>query len=197
MSERARRLGFTLIEVLVALAILGVIAVLAYRATAAMTDGETRLAAETERWRGLDAFFARLEADTRQAVPRNVRFGTRVEPAWNAQPDAAGNATLAFTRAGPERVADPGMAGQRIGYRVRDGRLEIVYLPQLDNVANAQPAFYALVGEVARFEVGYRTNDGAWSARWPVFGESEIPRALQVHLTLASGERIERWIVLR
>ncbi len=197
MSRRGSSHGFTLIEVLVALAILGVIAVLAYRATAAMTDGETRLAAETDRWRGLDAFFARLEADARQAVPRPVRFGTRVEPAWNAEPDAAGNATFAFTRAGPEIIADPGLAGQRIGYRVHQGALEIVYLPQLDNVANARTTSYALVPGVARFGVGYRKSDGAWSARWPVFGEADIPRALQVELTLASGERIERWIVLR
>lgn len=197
MTRRAARAGFTLVEVLVALAILGVIATLAYRATAALADGEARLAAETARWRALDALFARLEADARQAVPRPVRSGGRIDPPWIAEPDAFGNTALAFSRAGPEVGVDPGLAGQRIGYRVRDGTLEIVYLPHLDNVGGAPAAAYALLPGVARFAVGNATADLRWSARWPVFGEAALPRALRVELTLASGERIERLFVLR
>ena len=49
-----RQRAFTLIEVLVALAILGVVALLAYRATAAMTDSEARLVQESDRWLPLD-----------------------------------------------------------------------------------------------------------------------------------------------
>ena len=63
-----RRAGFTLIEVLLALAIFGVIAVLAYRATAALTDGEAQLSAEAQRWRTLEALFTRFEADIRRLV---------------------------------------------------------------------------------------------------------------------------------
>jgi len=76
--------GFTLVEVLVALAILAITAALAYRGTAALVDGEVRLTAEAARWRTLDAVFARLEADLRQAQPRAVRAGAAREPAWIA-----------------------------------------------------------------------------------------------------------------
>ncbi|HEX2389997.1 MAG TPA: prepilin-type N-terminal cleavage/methylation domain-containing protein, partial [Casimicrobiaceae bacterium] len=44
------RRGFTLVEVLVAIAILALVALLAWRATAAMTDSETRLNEESMRW---------------------------------------------------------------------------------------------------------------------------------------------------
>ena len=60
---------------LIAIAIVAVIAVLGYRALAALSDAETRLAAEATRWRTLDLFFARLEGDMRQAVPRYARSG--------------------------------------------------------------------------------------------------------------------------
>jgi general secretion pathway protein J len=196
--DASREAGFTLVEVLLALAIFGVIAVLAYRATAALTEGEARLAAEARRWRTLEALFTRFEADIRQAVPRGSRVGARVEPAWLALPaDGAGNAALVFTRAGAEFADDPGLAGQRIGYRLRGHAVEIAYWPRLDNAADVQPAVYTLADGVSGFRVAYLGRAGAWRDNWPVPGEPALPRAVRVNLTLDSGEAIERWFALR
>ena len=196
MTRRHR--GFTLIEILVALAILAVVATLAYRATAAMTDSEARLAAESERWRALDAVFARLEGDLRQAIPRPSRHGGASEAAWSVIPyDSAGNTALVFTRAGSEFNIEPGMAGQRIGYRVRDGDLEIVYWPALDNIADAVPVAYPLVRGIAGFRVSALSTVGNWVPQWPMLGESDVPRAARIELALADGTAIERWMVLR
>ena len=75
--HHASAAGFTLIEILIALAILGLVAVLGYRAVSSLTDSEVRLAAESGRWRELDALFARLEADMRLALPRATNRGHR------------------------------------------------------------------------------------------------------------------------
>ena len=196
--DAPRGAGFTLVEVLLALAIFGVIAVLAYRATAALTEGEARLSAEARRWRTLEALFTRFEADIRQAVPRGSRVGSRIEPAWLALPaDGAGNAALVFTRAGAEFADDPGLAGQRIGYRLRGHAVEIAYWPRVDNAADVQPAVYTLADGVSGFRVAYLGRAGAWRESWPVPGESALPRAVRVDLTLDSGEAIERWFTLR
>src|SRR5258708_25170206 len=96
------RTGFTLLEVLIAVAIVALISVLGYRALAALSDSETRLAAEATRWRTLDLFFARLEGDLRQAMPRPARLSEAREAAWAGASDAAGNGVLVFSRAGPE-----------------------------------------------------------------------------------------------
>jgi general secretion pathway protein J len=190
--------GFTLIEVLLALAIFGIISVLAYRATAALTDGEARLSAEAQRWRNLEALFTRFEADIRQAVPRDSRAGARTEPAWLAlQADAAGNAALVFSRAGAEFADEPGIAGQRIGYRLRGHAVEIAYWPQLDNAADRQPAVYTLVDGVTAFRIAYLSRAGAWRDSWPLQGEAALPRAVRVDLKLDNGEEIERWFALR
>jgi len=190
--------GFTLIELLVAIVILAVIATLAYRATAAMTDGGTSCGGGAERWRTLDAVFARIEADVRQAVPRRVRHGVANEPAWVAQAtDAAGNSAFAFTRAGSEFALEPGVAGQRIGYRLRDGAIETLYWPQLDTVAAAEPIAYPLLRDVTRFRVQQLTANNAWSLQWPVRGEADTPRALRIEIGLPDGTSVERWVTLQ
>jgi general secretion pathway protein J len=189
--------GFTLIEVLVALAILAIVAVLAYRGTASLTRGEAELASESARWQALDRVFVRLEADMRQAIPRASRHADALEASWSAAPaDGDGNTALVFSRAGPEFALEPGVAGQRIAYRLRDGSLELVYWPQLDNV-QAAPAVYPLLADIRGFHVTQLSADNRWSERWPLRAGDEIPRAVRVELTLADGTRIERWFALR
>ena len=198
MSGGARARGFTLVEALVALVILAIVAVLAYRGTASLTAGEAQLAAESARWRTLDAVFTRLEADLRQALPRPVRHGDQREAAWSAQPDGTtGSTALVFSRAGPEFAQEPGTAGQRIGYRLRDGNLEVAYWPQLDNLRDRAPATYALVDHVAAFRVQALADDGRWAERWPTRADERLPRAVRVVLTLDDGLVLERWFALR
>lgn len=189
--------GFTLVELLIALAILGLLSVLGYRAVAALATSETRLTAEADRWRTLDHLFARLEADCRAAQPRDVRTGESTEPAWLGVVDDAGNAVLRFSRAGSEFVLEPGSAGQRIGYRLRNGVIEVMYWPGLDQPAGAAPAVYPLASGVASMRLSYLDSRGGWRDRWPAFGEPKVPRALRVGVQLGSGERVERWLALQ
>jgi general secretion pathway protein J len=189
--------GFTLIEVLLALAILALIATLGYRAVAALSDSETALATEATRWRTLDLFFARFEGDLRQAIPRPARLSDTRAPAWTGAADAAGNGALEFSRAGPEFVLDPRSAGQRLGYRYRDGAVEVLYWASYDRPRELEPTAYTLLDGVARFELAYLARGDSWVSAWPLPGENELPRAIRIRLTLASGERIERWLALR
>ena len=193
---RTRR-GFTLVEILIALAIMAVIATLGYRALATLTDSEVRLSAEATRWRTLDAALARLESDVRRALPRAARVGGTSEPGWVAAVDSYGNTELRLSRAGSEFEADPGAAGQRIGYRLREGTLEIVYWPHLDQPAAVAGKAYALVEDVREFRISFLGTGQAWWPRWPALGESAIPDGARVELTLADGSRIVRLLALR
>jgi general secretion pathway protein J len=196
-AER-RASGFTLVEALVAVAILALVATIAWRATAAMTDSEARLASESARWRRLDALITRMEADMRKAIPRSARHGGLIEPAWLAGPaDAAGNTSLVFTRAGADSIDEPGSGGQRVGYRLRDGRIELLYWPAIDNVATRDPAAYALVDGVSRFHVLQLGADARWTDHWPVSGVDGVPRGVRVDIELADGSVIERWLALQ
>lgn len=189
--------GFTLIEVLLALVIFGVIAVLAYRATATLTESEAQLASEAQRWRTLEALFTRFEADVRQAIPRPSRTGASSELPWVGATDAVGNSALTFTRAGSEFHVEPAMAGQRIGYRLRNGAIELAYWPHLDQPAALVPALYVMTEGVTAFRLEYLTDAGAWRERWPLLGEADVPRAVRVAVTLADHGVVERWFALR
>ena len=102
-------------------------------------------AAEAARWRTLDLFFARLEGDLRagDAACGALRRRTRAGVGRLGRRD--GNAALAFSRAGPEFTLEPGSAGQRIGYRFRDGAIEVLYWAGYDRPRNVEPADYPLL----------------------------------------------------
>lgn len=197
MTASRNACGFTLLELLIAIAIVALLALMGYRALAALSQSESRLSTEAGRWRTLDLFFARLEGDLREAVPRPARNGSVREPAWLAMVDAGGNATLAFSRAGPEFALDPGSAGQRLGYRLRNGTVEVLYWSSYDRPVNSEPSVYALLSGVTQFRLSYLTATGRWIDTWPLTGDSDLPRATRVALTLESGEEIERWLTLR
>jgi len=193
----AKRSGFTLLEILIAIAIVALLALMGYRALSALSESESRLSAEATKWRTLDLFFARLEADLREAVPRPARSGAAIEPAWLAAVDAPGNGALAFSRAGPDFAIDPGSVGQRLGYRLRNGSIEVLYWPGYDRPRDAEPTAYVLLSDVTQFRLSYLTATGIWVDNWPIGGDADLPRATRVIVTLASGEEIERWLALR
>lgn len=195
MSRRAGR-GFTLLETLIALAILALIATLGYRAVSALVESEAQLTAEAQRWRTLDALFARLEADVRQAMPRDVRIGAAREAAWVGDVDAEGNSVVRISRAGPEFASDPGAAGQRVGFVLEGDTLSVQYWPSFDRAADANPQRFALASGLAHFRLRYLDSNGAWRPRWPALGEAALPRAVRVELRLADGAEVERLLAL-
>jgi general secretion pathway protein J len=194
--DRDKR-GFTLVEVLIALAIVALLSLLGYRAVSALSDSEDKLSAEATRWRTLDLFFARLEADLREAIPRPARFSDTREPAWLGATDAAGNGLLAFSRAGPEFALEPSSAGSRLAYRFQGGAVEVLYWASYDRPRGVEAKAYPLITGVTGFRLAYLAKNGSWLENWPQAGEPDLPRAIKVDLTLDSGETIERWLALR
>jgi general secretion pathway protein J len=212
-SQRSTRHGgFTLVEALVAIAILGVVAALAWRATDAMTGSEAAVSAESRRWQDLDAVLARIEADMRDALPRVAEAPgylpgrgamatsgavAAVAPGWAATLDENGDTVLSFSRGGAGAPAEPGAGGQRVGYRLQGDRLEVLYWPQLDDAPGTEPAVYALAQGIHGFRVLQLTRAGTWSPSWPLADDDPIPRGVRIEITQADGSVIERILALR
>ena len=193
--------GFTLIELLVALVILTLISVAGYSGLNAVLQTRERVAAETRKWQHLAFFFSRLESDIAQAVHRPVRLSSgNLSPEWVGNPVPVGDndAELTFTRAGITDQGSEMLSPQRIAYRFERGAIVMLRWPALDQAPGTNPTRDILFEGVREFNLRYLDYSQNWQTVWPpADASSGTPAAVEVNLTLASGEKITRIFALQ
>ena len=198
MSMKQR--GFTLVEVLVALAIFALMAVFAYRGLGAVMQTREHLSEDNRRWRDLALTLRQLEQDLDMAVDRPLRDAAGlVQPALAGNPDALGEhaALLSVSRMGDAWHKGAAADVQRHGYRLNQGRIEQLVWPVLDQAPRAQPDVQTLLEGVRRFELRYLDAAGTWQPRWPLpGGRMGLPAALEVVVELDEGVTVTRVFAL-
>ncbi len=194
----------TLVELLVAISLLSIVTVLAYRGLDGIRRSQARAAAEGRHWQAIARSFERFRSDVLQASPRPChRLDGSLEPAWLGTAAGTGEASLALTR---KPVAE-GQDEQRLGYRLRQGRLELLLWPSLDALPEADlraaPEAYDLLDGVTALELTYLSADQGWLDHWPPKGPPKVdddpgrrPRAVLLRLTLADGTDFQRIFAL-
>lgn len=198
----ARHSGFTLIELLVALFVFAILAVTAYRGLNAVTQTRSHLDQEARKWQALERFFARLDGETAQVLPRPVRTANGAEaPAWIGTSSSTGSledAQLSFTRHGGFDASGMPLPPQRIGYRLRQDRLELLRWTMLDSAPYNAPAVDSVLDDVSEFKLRYLSSRLVWETQWPPnIPDADTPKALEVELVLKSGEKLTRLFSLR
>jgi general secretion pathway protein J len=195
--------GFTLIELLVALFVFAILAITAYRGLNAVTQTRAHIDQETRKWQALDRFFARLNGETAQVLERPVRTENGAEaPAWAGTPSATENledVQLAFTRNGGFDANDIPLPPQRVGYRLRKNKLELLRWTALDSAPYNAPEVDTLLEGVSEFNLRYLNSRMTWEKQWPplVADASKLPKGVEVELVLQSGEKLTRFFSLR
>lgn len=194
--------GFTLIELLVALFVFALMAVTAYRGLNAVTQTRSHIDQETRNWQSLDRFFARLDGETAQVLQRPVRTANGAEaPAWAGTPATTGSmedVQLAFTRSGGFDADGVPLPPQRIGYRLRQNRLELLRWTALDSAPYNAPSVDTLLEDVNEFNLRYLSSRLTWEKQWPpAVADTVLPKAVEVELVLKSGEKLTRFFSLR
>src|SRR5262245_59497960 len=157
--------GFTLVELLTALCILSLLALMSYRGLAAVLDAREHVSHEADRWQLVAGFFARFERDVQLAAPREARTSTGMVPAWVGRRAGASEPQVEFSRfASPEGTA----TGRRLAYRLNERQeIELWVWAGLDPAPGAAPVRYPLLGGVASFEVTYLDQGLTWVSSWP------------------------------
>lgn len=206
--------GFTLLEVLIAMAITAFIALLAYTSLNTVIGGVESVRREAAFTHQLNRAFQVLSRDLRQVVERPIRDELDgVESALEGGPLA--RQTLALTRAGWHNTVDlPRSTLQRVAYYLEGQQLVRASWPVLDRVGSAEPNEVVLLDDVEVFEVQFldqvsqlRINRGIeldrrfWADNWladvsqpdAVIG---LPAALVIRLQLSDWGEIERLYVL-
>ena len=147
--------GFTLVEVLIAMAITTLISVVAYTGLSSALSGAESLRSASGRAHDINQTLAMLSRDLRQVVNRPVvdEFG-QVVPALMGGEMA--REPLALTRAGwHNSTAAPRSTLQRVRWWLEDERLWRGYFPVLDRTAGTEPIETEILEGVERFELRF------------------------------------------
>ena len=192
--SRAR--GFTLVELLVALAIFALITGFAYRGLNAMLDSRVALEKESRKWRDVALFVGRIDRDLSAALERTSvsASDTRLSPISSLTESTASAEGLAITRSGSPLQESALAAPQRVAYRLHEGAIERLSWAGVDIAPRDEPATVAVLGHVSAFSVRFLDAAGEWRTTWglPMSSVTTFPAAVEVTVQLASGEKIVR-----
>jgi general secretion pathway protein J len=201
---KANQFAFTLIELLIAMAIFAILSAISYRTLSSVFATREALQRETTILRDRALFFSRLENDFAGLLNRPIinADGNPDKPLrMTAFVATSNDATIAFSRVGFVGTEDGNSAPQRVGYRLREGKLEMLLWDGLDQAPRATPSAYAVLRDVRA--VGWRALDAAgnWQTEWPLpqagKDDDPFPRAIEVTVTASTGEKFNRLFAMR
>lgn len=193
--------AFTLIEVLVAMAVFAILAVLSYSALNQTLQNSEILGERMDRLQSIQRTMRYLANDLAAAVPRPVRdeLGTGYLPA--VMVSVANDFALAVTHGGWSNPA--GLARstqQRSIYKLEEDRLIRVYYNVLDASFSNDAIAVEILSGVTSLEFRMLQDNGESTNQWPpngMQGEAALvyrPRAVEVVLTLTDEGEIRRII---
>ena len=196
--------GFTLLELLVALAVFAIMSIAAYSGLRNVLFTRAAVEEQTRRLAAVQLAVFRLEQDIEQTVPRGIRdeYG---EPQAALVGGELASDRLTLTRAGWDNPLEQSRANlQRVTYRFRDGRLWRRYWDTLDRGGLTEPHETLLLDRVREFRVRFLDQED-WRNDWPPPHETEtdqqkpadsLPRAVEIGLTLEDWGEITRLLPL-
>lgn len=168
---RAR--GFTLLEVLVAVAIFAIVGVLAMGGYNELVKQSGIVESNASRTREIQSAVQRMAQDFAMLEPRPVRepLGDTVEPALRS--DTRTENLVDLTRSGWANPA--GMTRstlQRVTYRLQDNELRRAYWNALDRTLTAEPTGAVLLKKVRTVSFRFMDQNQSWHDQWPPLGYS-------------------------
>ena len=182
---RAAR-GFTLLELLIAIALFALLGVGTYRLLDSVLRVDEVTRQQEQRLRELTRGMAAFERDLRQVLARPVRapYGDSLAALLG---EGRERQTLEFTRTGWRNPTDsPRSRLQRVRWEVRDGYWERRYWPVLDQAQDSQPQVQQVLDGVSGWQVRYLDQDGNWQDSWPGGVDEQslgsLPRAVELRL---------------
>lgn len=183
-----KRLGFTLVELLVAIAIFAVLSALGWKVFDYLIKIKDRNAQHEQRLGQLQDAYQQVLRDTVQIVPITANIAGQEQPALVLQ-----NGQLSFSKTG---VTDPLMQGtppeERIEYiyNADEKKLYRYKYKNLNQTGNDQPESSVLLESVDQFQIMVLNPNEL--AQWPEIAMNEndstqtklLPRGLKINLMI-------------
>ncbi|MGW8369097.1 MAG: type II secretion system minor pseudopilin GspJ [Gammaproteobacteria bacterium] len=194
--DRRRTYGFTLLELMVAIAIVAVIGVIALTGLSMAIRQQEFSESQFERWREVQFAMRMIVQDLSQVHPRVVRdeTGGSFEPSFDAGP--LSQFALEFSRGGWSNPAGfPRGTVLRVAYDIEGDTLVRFYWPVADRTQSTPPARFELLTGIVSMNVVFIGSDGTEYSEWGSNGRlTDRPRAVRFTLELEDYGEIWRLI---
>ncbi len=198
MKNKKNYLGFTLIELMVAILIFGIIAQISYRTITSLLITKKSLTDSQQKWWVISRAINKMSMNIDKAIPLAVRDNSGViVPAMIGVQKLSGlnDSQIEFTIAGYVGDEQYGSSPpKRVGFRYDGGNLYYVTWPYMNRVNTTTPQINLLLANVSSFDVEFLYDDKNWHNTWPSGPDklTVLPKGVRISLTMNSGEHIVR-----
>jgi general secretion pathway protein J len=199
MRERIR--GFTLLEILVAMAILAIMSVMVYRSVSEARVSVENAGGHMDRLREVQRAMNLLTGDFRTLAPRPIRepIGDGYRAALRRDPNAV--TLVELSHAGwPNGAGSARGTVQRVSYRLEQQTLIRDYWTVTDPTLANAPVSRRLLTQVQGIQIRYMNSGREWVDQWPPQGspgDAEFrsrPMAVEVTIMLTDYGELKRLI---
>ncbi|MFT4993147.1 MAG: general secretion pathway protein J [Paraglaciecola sp.] len=196
--HRSKNRGFTLLEILIAMAIFTLIGLASTSVLTTVIDSDEASSQRFEKLEGLQRAMLTLERDILQALPRAIRVNgeannTVIEGGQDLLDSEADG--ISFVRAGwhnPQLML-PRSTLQAVAYRLQEGQLQRLYGNYLDNVVGFEPKVKVLLEDVTDFRVEFLSSPDGKDLNWEEsYMGTVLPRAVAVTINSQDFGEIRR-----
>ncbi|MFV2059780.1 MAG: type II secretion system minor pseudopilin GspJ [Gammaproteobacteria bacterium] len=193
--------GFTLLELLVAMAIFATIALISYSGLASMLNASKTIEIDATRLREIQTAVLFMQRDFLSSVNRPIReeYGSTREALRSSD---QGDILIEFSHGGRRNPAGFLRSSlQRVGYGIDDDQNLVRYIwPVLDRSQDTLPAKVELLSNVENLKFRFLDASNSWAESWPPISTNKklvkLPRAVEITFDLIDWGRIRRLVVL-
>jgi len=192
--------GFTLLELLVAIAIFSVLSVMAYGGLQTVISTKKSAQQGADRISEVQLFMMRISNDLRQSVPRKIRneYGDYL---YAMQFSKSGEDKMEWSRDGyrnPVRLKRSHV--QRVAYKLEQQKLIRITWSVLDRAQDTEVIETEVLSNVESIEWRFLNYDNEWVSEWPETGGKAslfpLPKALEFNAELKDWGKLRRLILL-
>lgn len=188
-ARRSAEHGFTLVELMIALMIFGMLAAAGVALLSVSIRSQAATIERLDEVGALNRLTSALAADLAQASLRATRDENGVPvPPFRGSSGGEGAPFLQFVRGGWSNLDDAPRPGeQKVAYRLDGESLQRISYPMLDGARPLPPA--TLLGHVASVALRYRIA-GSWTDRWDGAPGTPLPQTVELIIGRADGTTI-------